>query len=194
MAIRLRRDRPALRVPEGLGIRPTPSKVRAAVTNIWQWQIPGASWLDLCTGAGAMGAEALLRGVGRVVGIEVSAAACRLIHQHWGAIASPDQQFAALRLEVRQGIRWLHQRQEVFDLVYFDPPYDSDLYEPVLALLPLVLAPTAQVAVEHNKQRTLPEVIGGLRLGDRRIYGQTAVSFFELSDEPEFEQLPGQQD
>jgi 16S rRNA G966 N2-methylase RsmD len=128
-----------------------------------------------------------------VVGLEISAAACRLVRQHWGAIATAEQEFAVHRLEVRQGIRWLHQRQEQFDLVYFDPPYDSNLYGPVLAALPLVLKASGRVAVEHDKRRELPAMIGPLRLGDRRVYGQTAVSFFAPAAEPELQHLPRQQ-
>ena len=50
--------------------RPTSSKVREALINILGNKLRGASWLDLCSGSGAMACEALQKGVKRVLAIE----------------------------------------------------------------------------------------------------------------------------
>jgi len=68
-----------------------------------------------------------------------------------------------------------------FDLVYFDPPYQSDLYQPVLQALPTLLSDDAIVIAEGDRLRSLPDVIGDLVCSDRRQYGQTALSFYRLS-------------
>ena len=50
--------------------RPTSSKVREALINILGNKLREASWLDLCSGSGAMACEALQNGAKRVLAIE----------------------------------------------------------------------------------------------------------------------------
>ena len=50
--------------------RPTSSKVREAIINILGSELEGASWLDLCSGSGAMSCEVLQKGVKRILAIE----------------------------------------------------------------------------------------------------------------------------
>ncbi len=50
--------------------RPTSSKVREAIINIIGNKLEEASWLDLCSGSGAMACEALQKGVKRILAIE----------------------------------------------------------------------------------------------------------------------------
>lgn len=174
MALRVR-GRRSLQTPTGLATRPTAARVRAAMFNIWQWRVAGCHFLDLCAGSGAMGAEALSRGAAFVLGIERSPQTCELIRNNWRAIAQPEQRWQILCGTLPQV---LHQIQgEVFDLIYFDPPYDSDLYEPVLNALAAqgLLAPDGEIALEHRPQRVfaLPE---SLELRRQKRYGSTEIS------------------
>ena len=56
--------------PRGSGTRPTTSRVREAIMNVLSPHLMGSSWLDLCSGSGVMGCEALQRGAQRVVAVE----------------------------------------------------------------------------------------------------------------------------
>jgi 16S rRNA (guanine966-N2)-methyltransferase len=87
----------------GLDTRPTSSRVREAVFNIWQFEIADCRWLDLCAGTGAMGAEALCRGAAVVVGIEQSKRSCAVIQQNWQKLARPEQQIQILQMDVLRG-------------------------------------------------------------------------------------------
>ena len=127
MAIRIYGKR-LIQTPTGLETRPTSAKVREAVFNIWQARISGARWLDLCTGSGSMGAEALARGAAEVVGIERNAQACRIIQDNWQRVAQAPQKFSVLRGDIRSRLKLL---QPSFDLIYFDPPYQAKLYDVV---------------------------------------------------------------
>jgi 16S rRNA (guanine(966)-N(2))-methyltransferase RsmD len=181
MSLRVYGDR-AIETLPGLATRPTPSRVREAMFNIWQGRIEHCRWLDLCTGSGAMAAEALLRGADAVVGIEQSGVACKLIKRNLEKIVKPTQLFSIYRGDARKVISKLASQSSVkFDLVYFDPPYHSDLYEPVITAIPSLLATNATVAVEHDSSRYLDDEIGNLVKRDRRKYGQTAITFYELN-------------
>jgi 16S rRNA (guanine966-N2)-methyltransferase len=182
MAIRIYGNRPLKTLP-GLGTRPTPAKVREALFNIWQTAIPGCCWLDLCSGSGAMAAEALCRGAACVVGIEQSPQACQVIRANWQAVAQPNQQFSLLRGEVTQKLKAL--AGQTFDRIYFDPPYSSNLYQPVLqAVADLrLLASRGAIAVECSPQ-FLPQIeIPELTVTNTKSYGKTAIAFLSWSAE-----------
>lgn len=143
----------------GQATRPTPSRVREALFNIWQGRVQGCRWLDLCAGSGAMGAEALCRGAAEVVGIEKSPKACAIIRQNWNAVASSEQSMRLIRGDVVQQILTL--QGQAFDLMYFDPPYASDLYLPVLKAIATyhLLDEDGEIAVEHDATQNLPDTI-----------------------------------
>jgi len=167
-----------LKTLPGLATRPTPARVREALFNIWQGEIVDCSWLDLCAGTGAMGAEALCRGAALVLGIEQSGRACAVIQQNWQRIAQPEQTFEVLRGDVLQRLNRLSGRQ--FDRIYFDPPYASNLYQPVLEAIALhqLLAPAGELAVEHNPSIWLAEPLPTLEICRHKSYGNTSVTFY----------------
>jgi 16S rRNA (guanine966-N2)-methyltransferase len=166
----------------GLETRPTASRVREAVFNIWQFEIAGCRWLDLCAGTGAMGAEALCRGAAVVVGVEQAGKACTVIRQNWQKLARPDQQVQILQMDVIRSFDLLAGRQ--FDRIYFDPPYTSDLYETVIGAIAThsLLSPTGILAVEHHKHKRIPQKFGTLRSVQVRQYGTTALTFYQTAD------------
>jgi len=188
MSLRIYGNRPLKTLP-GQATRPTTARVREAVFNIWQGAIAGCRWLDLCSGVGAMGAEALGRGAAEVIGIEQSGRACQVITENWQRVAQPDQQFRVIRGDVVQKLPTL--RGQAFDRVYFDPPYASDLYLPVLQILgrESLLAPGGELAMEHDPHRWVGdawdaflEQVRPLEVCREKEYGNTAVTFFCLTE------------
>ncbi len=182
MTIRIYGNRELKTLP-GLETRPTPARVRQALFNVWQGSIRGCRWLDLCSGSGAMGAEALCREAKIVVGIERSSAACDIIEQNWKKVASASQSFQLLRGDIITRIGELAGTQ--FDRIYFDPPYAGGLYQPVLAAIDRyqLLAPMGEIAVEHSpdsKISTLPVDLPTLKICRRKTYGSTSISFYQL--------------
>jgi 16S rRNA (guanine966-N2)-methyltransferase len=183
MSLRIYGNRQLKTLP-GLETRPTVARVREAVFNIWQGTIANCHWLDLCTGSGSMGAEALCRGASSVLGIEQSSRACAVIQQNWQKVAAPTQTFKVLKGDVVQRLKTLQGQQ--FDRIYFDPPYASDLYEPVLATIAelQLLATHGEMAVEHAPDRPMP-VISDLEVCREKIYGSTALTFYCVDDREE---------
>lgn len=170
-----------LKTLPGLATRPTPARVREALFNIWQGEIAGTRWLDLCTGTGAIGAEALCRGAASVLGIEQSGRACTIIQLNWQQVAQGEQTFKVLRADVVQRLKMLRGQQ--FDRIYFDPPYASNLYQPVLDTISQeeLLAPTGELAVEHSPSLWTAQPIPTLEICRQKIYGNTAVTFYRIA-------------
>lgn len=178
MSLRIYGNR-QLKTLAGQSTRPTVARVREALFNIWQGTLENCRWLDLCAGSGALGAEALCRGAAVVVGIEQSGRACGVIQQNWRQVAQGHQVFQVIKGDVLQRLPKLAGQQ--FDRIYFDPPYASGLYEPVLEAIAhhQLLASTGELAVEHGSDLQLPNV-SPLILRQQKHYGNTTLSFYQV--------------
>lgn len=191
MAIRIYGNR-AIKTLPGELTRPTSARVREALFNVWQGRVSGCRWLDLCAGSGAIGAEALCRGATEVIGIEKSAAACRVIKENWQKVATAEQRFEIVRSDVAKLSARLPMQLAsnseatnhslAFDLIYFDPPYAIGLYKPVLAQLADYLAPSGEAAIEYGQKHWQPsELPETLELIKEKRYGSTCVAFVRRS-------------
>jgi len=170
-----------LKTLPGQDTRPTVARVREAVFNIWQGTIADCRWLDLCAGTGSMGAEALCRGASLVVGIEKWAKACAIIQQNWEQVAEPEQAFQVLQGNVVGRLKTLVGQS--FDYIYFDPPYASNLYQPVIEAIAQyqLLDAEGELAVEHSPNNRLEIPLPNLEICRQKVYGNTALTFYRRS-------------
>lgn len=186
MSVRIYGNREIKTLP-GEATRPTASRVREALFNIWQGQVLGCRWLDLCAGSGAMGAEALCRGAAAVLGVEQSGAACRIVTENWQKVAKPEQPFEVIRGDVVRQVKTLKRQVEAgtrqpFDCVYFDPPYAGSLYDAVLEQISGCLSQRAEVAVEYNEKLWKPGLLRDLKIVQEKRYGSTQLLFLRRLD------------
>ncbi|MEH2274368.1 MAG: 16S rRNA (guanine(966)-N(2))-methyltransferase RsmD [Nostoc sp.] len=179
MSLRIYGNRQLKTLP-GKETRPTSARVREAVFNIWQGEIVGCRWLDLCAGTGSMGAEALCREASLVVGIEQSSRACATIQQNWQQVANAEQEFRVLWGDIIQQLKTLSGKQ--FDRIYFDPPYASGLYQPVLEAIAhyQLLDSSGEIAVEHGSQGWTPPEISAWEICRNKVYGNTSLTFYRI--------------
>lgn len=171
-----------LKTVPGQKTRPTSARVREALFNIWRDRIEGCSWLDVCAGNGSIGAEALCRGASKVVGLEQYGKACKVTEENWQQIAKPGQSYQVLKGDALTKIKSLEGQK--FDWIYFDPPYESYLYLPILktiALLELVTVDGA-IAVEHNPKYWQAKKVPGLDVYCTKSYGNTTLSFYAVKE------------
>ncbi|MDJ0736866.1 MAG: 16S rRNA (guanine(966)-N(2))-methyltransferase RsmD [Nostocaceae cyanobacterium] len=164
----------------GKDTRPTSARVREAVFNIWQGTIADCRWLDICAGTGSMGAEALCRGAKLVVGIEKSPRACAIIKENWQLVSNDEQESRVMTANVLQQLPKLCGQQ--FDRIYFDPPYASGLYKPVLEAIAhyQLLDADGEIAVEHSPQDWIELVIPGWEICRKKVYGSTALTYYHV--------------
>ena len=173
-----------LRAPRGNATRPTGARVRQSLFDMLGERVSQARVLDLCAGTGAVGIEALSRGATTVVLVERSARVLATVRVNLRALGA-----LAGRAEVCPGdclavVKRLALAGRRFDIVFFDPPYESGLYQPVMEEVDrggVLAGPESLLVVEHFHKRLLPETMGRLarsrstRIGDHclSIYGLT---------------------
>lgn len=117
-----------LDAPDGLDTRPTSDKVKQALFNIIQYNIPADSVLDLFSGSGALGIEALSRGCGHCVFVDSGRDAARLTAGNI-ARARFDGNAEVLNLGAAE---YLKQCKSKFDIIFMDPPYNRGFIEPAI--------------------------------------------------------------
>jgi 16S rRNA (guanine966-N2)-methyltransferase len=156
------------------GARPTEGRVREALFSIWSDRIEGARVLDLFAGSGVVGLEALGRGALAALAVDEGLRAVKTLEANAGKLG--ERLLEIRRLSLPAGLARLQGGP--FDLVYADPPYNFNLYAELLEAVASLLAPDAEVAVEHSSRRELPIVIGPLTRVDIRRYGESAISFY----------------
>jgi 16S rRNA (guanine(966)-N(2))-methyltransferase RsmD len=166
-----------LKTPKGDATRPTGARVRQTLFDILAPEIPGCLFLDAFAGSGGIGLEALSRGAREVVLVDASRAAVLALQENVRALHAASGAARVFRQDARAALSGFANEGLRFDVIYLDPPYDADLYEPLLAAIGerLLLRPGGVVVAEHFHKRVLPATIGGLararevRVGDHRL-------------------------
>ncbi len=168
-----------LKTAGGGATRPTAARVRQSLFDILSAEIPGCRFLDAFAGNGGVGLEALSRGAARVVLVDHAAEAVAAARENARALAGAGGEVQVFRQDVRAALLALADQGQRFDVVYLDPPYASELYQPLLELVGARLLDEGGVAVaEHFHKRALPERIGGLARWRLARIGDHCLSFY----------------
>jgi len=100
-------------------------------------------------------------------------------------LAKEGGQVRIVRQDARVALAAFAEAQEHFDVVYLDPPYESDVYEASLEQAGRrgLLAEHGVVVAEHFHKRPLPERIGGLTRSREVRVGDHRLSFYRRQQE-----------
>lgn len=164
-----------LRTLEGTNTRPTANRVREALFNIIQFELPGATVLDLFAGSGALAIESLSRGANRAVLCDASRQAGDIICANLKSCAFEAELF---RCDFRACLKTLAARKSCFDLVFLDPPY-AMTEERALAVELIfdgdLLAKDGYLVLETEVEQEV-RIPACAEVFDERCYGKTKIS------------------
>ena len=117
-----------LKTPDGMQTRPTSDRVKEALFSIINFDLPGASVLDLFGGTGQLGIEALSRGAKKAVFVDAREDACKIIRENLRRTKLED-----LSQVIRSDyLDYLQRSKEKFDIILLDPPYAEVFLEKAL--------------------------------------------------------------
>jgi 16S rRNA (guanine(966)-N(2))-methyltransferase RsmD len=182
-----------LNSPSWDGLRPTSDKLRETLFNILAPRIVGARVLDGYAGTGALGIEALSRGAAAVTFIERDRRAQALIEENLARCGIADG-YVIIRASVARALEAMRERTAPhpfvpFDVVLFDPPYDSvpgdpgnpgddDQVDAALAAAGDVMASDGVLVLEHARKRRAPDAAGRLVRTREVGAGDSALAFY----------------
>ena len=145
-----------LKSTPGFDTRPTLDKIKETLFNILQPDIPGSRFLDLFSGSGSIGIEALSRGAAMCVFVENNRRAASCIKENLEHTRLSDDALI-LDKNVLSAINELSIKRYSFDIVYIDPPYDLGCEQEVLAALAGsgIIDKDTQVIIEADRHNDL---------------------------------------
>ncbi len=121
-----------LKTPQGADTRPTTDRIKETLFNILQNQIPGAVFVDLFSGSGGIGIEALSRGARKAYFVENAPEALSCVQQNLSFTKLSDKG-VILKQDAVSGLSGIVEKN--VDIIYMDPPYDCGHEERVLNAL-----------------------------------------------------------
>lgn len=121
-----------LRTPAGMDTRPTTDRIKETLFNMIRDEVPGAIFVDVFSGSGAIGIEALSRGAAKAYFLENAAAAVSCIERNLSA-ARFTERAVVRKQDANVGLLRIQEKR--VDIIFADPPYHEGHEERMLSLL-----------------------------------------------------------
>jgi len=182
-----------LKVPKGLGVRPTPDLVKQAVFNSLGARVVGARVLELFAGTGALSLECLSRGAASAICVEKSSRHAEILRHNILAAGLPPESLQLRTQDVFSALAQLAGANSKFTLILADPPYgeknvnrrSTSFAQQLLdnPILPGLLAPDSLLVLGHSKRDTL-EVPATWRELKLLKHGDSLMRFLAASPPP----------
>ena len=166
-----------LKSPRGKKIRPTSQKVKGAFFNIVHDNIHEADFLDLFSGSGGMGLEALSRGAKKCIFVDKDKDSARLIRENI-RLAKMQGKAIVYQGDVQRVLYSLFKKERGFNIIYIDPPYEYKKITEILLLLREtgLLIKGGIIGVERPSRDDLKwSNFSPFPLQQKKVYGETAL-------------------
>lgn len=156
--------------------RPTTDKVKESIFNIIQFDIEGRRVLDLFSGTGQLGCEALSRGAAYVTFVDQKREAAKVTAENAKAVADPDR-FEVLQ---RDALAFVASKPGKYGLVFLDPPYRTGLMEKSLEAIAGIdiVAEHGIIVCETGVEEVLPALAPPYEKGREYRYGKIKLTLY----------------
>jgi 16S rRNA (guanine966-N2)-methyltransferase len=132
------------------GLRPTSSKARETLFSWLQHDITDSVCLDLFAGSGSLGFEAISRGCKKLILVEKNYKICQQLKKNLGNILGD------ITIINKSAQEYVKQTKQTFDIVFFDPPFNSELHQKLNWFLEHIpMSHNGKIYVEIHKDQKL---------------------------------------
>ena len=121
-----------LKTPEGKDTRPTTDRIKETLFNMLQVYIPDCVFVDMFSGSGGIGIEALSRGARKAYFIENAPKAISCIEQNLAFTKFADRAIV-LKQDACAGLNSIYEKN--VDVIFMDPPYEQEHEKRALEML-----------------------------------------------------------
>jgi len=159
------------------GLRPTTDRVRETVFNWLSFEVPGARCLDLFSGSGALGLEALSRGAKECTFVELNRSVAQQIERNLSTLQASNG-----TVHNTDALSFLQANPAPFDVIFLDPPFRKGLLEQVLPKLDeRWLAANAYIYIERESEAQLSQLPDHWQLKKEKRAGQLTFALYQVS-------------
>lgn len=172
-----------LKAPKGTDTRPTTDRIKETLFNMISQDIYDSYFLDLYSGTGAIGIEALSRGAQKVVFIDKSSICKKIIEENLNYTKLRDKGLV-YQSEINFGLDILKEKNYAFDIIFMDPPYnDNEIKNTLEKIINYnLISPSGYIIIEHSSKRFILNV-DKLILWKEKKFKTTTMTFLKLLEE-----------
>ncbi|MCL1914378.1 MAG: 16S rRNA (guanine(966)-N(2))-methyltransferase RsmD [Eubacteriaceae bacterium] len=166
---------------KGDSVRPTSAYLRESIFNIISGDLPGAKFLDLYSGTGAVAIEAVSRGARHATLVENSATSVQAIIRNVEK-TKKEQNFTLVKSDVA---KFLHKTKDCYDIIFIDPPYvnkDSNLLIETI-INRHIINENGLILLEQNSKTQVPSMIQGFENYRKKNHSASTVHFYRQLSE-----------
>jgi 16S rRNA (guanine(966)-N(2))-methyltransferase RsmD len=166
--------------------RSTKQILKESVFNTLQWEVPDSTWVEVFSGVGSIGLEAISRGAKKAYFLEKDPEAVKVLQKN---IDSMEPEKCEIILGDSFDTIWdvieMLKRNREKAYFYFDPPFPirkgyEDIYDRILHLIKqMPKVNVEKILIEHQSSYPFPEQIGRYKLLKTRKFGKSAVSYYQ---------------
>ena len=174
-----------LHPPVDLSIRPTSDRLKESLfsiieSNKYNIKIKNSKVIDICSGTGALGIEALSRGAKSIYFIDKDPKAINVLQKNISKLQIDNKDDTYIKVIKNDVLKALQDINIIFDLVLIDPPYNSNIIEECLVKLKEynLIDLNGYIFAESSKNEDIN--FDGFDLLDTKIYGKSKLTILRL--------------
>jgi 16S rRNA (guanine966-N2)-methyltransferase len=163
---------------KGRDVRPTLDRVKESMFNIIAFDLPGAEVLDLFSGFGSLGIEALSRGAEKADFVEINKAHLKVIEQNLKKAKLID--FA--KLYNQDAYLYLKNCIQKYDIIFMDPPYNNNMSaETIKIIIKNNLLKSKGLIISERSKIEKAEEYEELKIIKNKKYGNSLITIYQLN-------------
>jgi len=163
---------------KGRDVRPTLDRVKESMFNIIAFDLPGAEVLDLFSGFGSLGIEALSRGAAKSDFVEINKAHLKVIEQN----LKKAKLFDLAKLYNQDVYLYLKNCSQKYDIIFMDPPYQKDMSaEAIELIIENDLLKTNGLIISERSESENIEEYEELKIIKNKKYGNSLIIIYQLN-------------
>ena len=171
--------------PDGSKIRPTSDRLKESLfsiisSNKYMINIESCNVLDICSGTGSLGIEALSRGAISVYFIDKDHSSINLVHKNISKLKINEQINNNIKIIKDEATKALKNIKKIFQIVLMDPPYNTNITEKSLIKLKEfnLINQDSYIFAENSKSETFN--YDGYQILDVKMYGNSKLTILKL--------------
>jgi 16S rRNA (guanine(966)-N(2))-methyltransferase RsmD len=175
-----------IEIPDIFTTRSSKGILKESLFNTLQFDIIDKNFIEVFSGSGSVGLEALSRGAGQCYFMENNKTAFSCLEGNAKRIdASKSHLFYGDSFEKFPLVYDIVKKSKEKTYFYFDPPFSTrdgmdDVYDKTISLIENIEAEVVElVIVEHMTNLDMPEIIGALELMKRKKFGRSTMTYYK---------------
>jgi len=175
-----------IEIPDIFTTRSSKGILKESLFNTLQFDIIDKNFVEVFSGSGSIGLEALSRGAGEAYFMEYNPIAFSCLEKNIKQIEpSKSHLFFGDSFEKFTTVYSMVKKSKEKTYFYFDPPFSSrdgmdDIYDKTLALIESIEPEVCEmVMVEHMSNLDMPNHIGALELIKRKKFGRSTITYYQ---------------